>query len=292
MRYLIFVLLFPLTITFAQELNCKVTVNYEGLAVNNRELLIDFGNVVESYMNTTQFTSEQWDGLKIDCALTIFFTGAANETDYSAQVVIVSTRPVFRSTRQTPMLTISDANWSFRYVPNQALYANQATFDPLTSFLDFYANVIIGFDWETWAELGGTPYFKKAFDILNLSVSSPYKKGWEQSSASYSKWGLCNDLLNDRYRSFREAFYEYHYGVDEYQIRKKDGQDKLVNMITVMEDMQKKVGIANSVLIKQFFDTKNGEFVELLRDYPDNAVFARLKKIDPSHATKYDEVLR
>lgn len=292
MRYLIFVLLFPLTITCAQELNCKVTVNYEGLAVNNRELLIDFGNVVESYMNTTQFTSEQWDGLKIDCALTIFFTGAANETDYSAQVVIVSTRPVFRSTRQTPMLTISDANWSFRYVPNQALYANQATFDPLTSFLDFYANIIIGFDWETWAELGGTPYFKKAFDILNLSVSSPYKKGWEQSSASYSKWGLCNDLLNDRYRSFREAFYEYHYGVDEYQIRKKDGQDKLVNMITVMEDMQKKVGIANSVLIKQFFDTKNGEFVELLRDYPDNAVFARLKKIDPSHATKYDEVLR
>ena len=292
MRYLIFVLLFPLTTIFAQELNCKVTVNYEGLAVNNRELLVDFGNVVESYMNTTQFTSEQWEGLKIDCALTIFFTGAANETDYSAQVVIVSTRPVFRSTRQTPMLTISDANWSFRYVPNQALYANQATFDPLTSFLDFYANIIIGFDWETWAELGGTPYFKKAFDILNLSVSSPYKKGWEQSSSSYSKWGLCNDLLNDRYRSFREAFYEYHYGVDEYQIRKKDGQDKLVNMITVMEDMQKKVGIANSVLIKQFFDTKNGEFVELLRDYPDNAVFARLKKIDPSHATKYDEVLR
>lgn len=292
MRYLIFILLFPFSFTFAQELNCKVTVNYEGLAVNNRELLVDFANVVESYMNTTQFTSENWDGLKIDCAFTIFFTGAANETDYSAQVVIVSTRPVFRSTRQTPMLTISDANWSFRYVPNQALYANQATFDPLTSFLDFYANIIIGFDWETWADLGGTPYFKKAFDILNLSVSSPYKKGWEQSSASYSKWGLCNDLLNDRYRPFREAFFEYHYGVDEFQIRKKDGQDKLVNMISVLEDMQKKVGITNSVLIKQFFDTKNGEFVELLRDYPENGVFARLKKIDPSHATKYDEVLR
>lgn len=292
MRYLIFFLLFLYPISFGQELNCRVTVNYEGLAVNNRELLADFSSVVESYMNTTQFTSEQWDGLKIDCSLTIFFTSAANETDYSAQVVIVSTRPVFKSTRQTPMLTISDANWSFRYVPNQALYANQATFDPLTSFLDFYANIIIGFDWETWSDLGGTPYFKKAFDILNLSVSSPYKKGWEQSSASYSKWGLCNDLLNDKYRSFREALFEYHYGVDEYQIRKKDGQDKLVNMITVLEDMQKKVGITNSVLIKQFFDTKNGEFVELLRDYPDNGVFARLKKIDPSHAAKYDEMIR
>ena len=189
------------------------------------------------------------------------------------------------------MLTISDPNWSFRYVPNQAMYANQATFDPLTSFLDFYANIIIGFDWETWADLGGTPYFKKAFNILNLHVGSPFKNGWEQSSASYSRWGLCQDLLNDKYRAFREAFYVYHYGVDEYQIRKKDAQDKIVNLITVLEDMQKKTGI-NSVLIKQFFDTKNGEIVDLLRDYPDYKIFERLKKIDPSHAAKYDEMLR
>ncbi|MDY0083898.1 MAG: DUF4835 family protein [Ignavibacteriaceae bacterium] len=292
MRYLIFVFLFPVTLTFSQELRCKVTVNYEGLAVISRERLVDFANIIESYMNNNQFTSDSWDGEKIDCSLSIFFTNVANETDYSAQVVIVSTRPVYKSTRQSSMLTISDANWSFRYLPNQALYANQATFDPLTSFLDFYANIIIGFDWETWKELGGSSYFTKAFDIINLSVSSPFKKGWEQSSASYSKWGLCNDLLNDRYRQFREAFYEYHYGVDEYQINKKDAQAKIINMINVLEDMQKKVGIANSVLIKQFFDTKYGEFVELLRDYPDSSVFARLKKIDPSHATKYDEALK
>lgn len=63
------------------------------------------------------------------------FTGASSETDYSAQVVIISTRPIYKSTRQSPMVTINDGNWSFRYVPNQALYANQATFDPLTSFL-------------------------------------------------------------------------------------------------------------------------------------------------------------
>lgn len=292
MRYLILFLMIPFTISIGQELNCTVTVNYEGLAVNNRELLVDFGGVVESYMNTTQFTGEAWDGQKIDCALTIFFTGASNETDYSAQVVIVSTRPVFKSTRQTPMLTISDANWSFRYVPNQALYANQATFDPLTSFLDFYANLIIGYDWETWQELGGTQFFKKASDILNLSVSSTYKKGWEQSSASYSKWGLCNDLLNDKYRSFREAFFVYHYGVDEYQIRKKDAQDKIVGLINVLGELQTKVGISNSVLIKQFFDNKNGEILELLRDYPDYKIFEQLKKIDPPHAAKYDEALR
>ncbi|HRN27308.1 MAG TPA: DUF4835 family protein [Ignavibacteriaceae bacterium] len=291
MRNLLIFVLIPFAVSFSQELNCNVTVNYEGLSVENRERLIDFAGVIESYMNTTQFTGEAWDGQKIDCSLTIFFTGASNETDYSAQVVIVSTRPVYKSTRQTPMVTVNDANWSFKYVRNQALYANQASFDPLTSFLDFYANIIIGFDWETWAELGGTPYFKKAFNILNLSGNSQFNKGWEQSSASYSKWGLCQDLSNDKYRAFREAFYVYHYGVDEYQIKKKDAQDKIAGIIAVLEDMQKKTGI-NSVLIKHFFDTKNGELIELLRDYPDHNIFARLKKVDPPHAAKYDEFMK
>ncbi|MBK7629611.1 MAG: DUF4835 family protein [Ignavibacteriales bacterium] len=291
MRNLLILVLIPFSISFTQELNCNVTVNFEGLAVENRELLVDFAGVVESYLNTTQFTGEAWEGEKIDCAFTIFFTGASSETDYSAQVVIISTRPIYKSTRQSPMVTINDGNWSFRYVPNQALYANQATFDPLTSFFDYYANIIIGFDWETWADLGGTPYFKKAFDILNLSGNSSYKKGWEQSSASFSRWGLCQDLLNDKYRAFREAFYVYHYGVDEFQIKKKDAQDKIVSLVTVLEDMQKKTGI-NSVLIKHFFDTKNGELIELLKDYPDRKIFERLKKVDPPHSAKYDELLR
>ncbi len=289
-RIFLILFLIPLTFSFSQELNCKVTVNYEGLSVENRERLVDFSSVIESYMNTTQFTGQAWDGLKIDCSLTIFFTSASGD-DYSAQVVVVSTRPVFKSTRQSPMITVSDPTWSFRYVQNQAMYANQATFDPITTFLDFYANIIIGFDWETWVELGGTPYFNKAFNLLNLSLGSPYKKGWEQSSASYSRWGLCQDLLNDNYRAFREAFFVYHYGMDEMQIRKKEGQDKIASIVKVFEDMQKKTGI-NSVLIKLFFDTKHGEIIELLRDYSEYTIFNRLKKVDPPHSAKYDEVMR
>jgi Mg/Co/Ni transporter MgtE len=59
-----------------------------------------------------------------------------------------------------------------------------------------------------------------------------------------------------------------------------------------LEEMQKKVGLGNSVILKQFSDSKYGEIIELLRDYPDHTIFERLKKIDPQHAAKYDEVLR
>lgn len=290
MRKLILIILFGCTISYGQELNCKVSVNYEGLPVLNRELLADFGGMIESYMNSTQFTNKPWNGLKIDCSLNIFFTASSGENDYTAQVVVVSTRPIYKSTRQSPMLTINDPVWSFRYVKNQQLYSNQSSFDPITSFLDYYANIIIGFDWDTWAELGGTPYFKKAFDIVNLGANSSNSKGWERSNASFTRWGLCEDLLNDKYRSFREAYYVYHYGVDEFQLNKEDAQKKIVNLVNLLFDMKSKTDI-NSVLIRVFFDAKYGEFIELLRSYPDRMVFEKLKKIDPSHAAKYDDLL-
>ncbi len=290
MKYLVFLFLLYSNILLAQELNCKVIINVDNLPANNREILIDFASVIESYMNTTQFTDQAWDGQRIDCSLNIFFTSSSGDNDYSAQVVVVSTRPIYKSDRQSPMLTINDPTWSFRYVKNQALYPNQSTFDPISSFLDYYANIIIGFDWDTWADLGGTPYYKKAFDIVNLGANSGNSKGWERSNANFSRWGLCEDLLNDKYRAFREAFFVYHYGVDEYQVNKKSAQDKIVNLINVLTNMKNKMDI-NSVLMRLFFDAKNGELVQLLKGYPDPSVIEKLKKIDPPHAGKYNDLL-
>ncbi len=290
MKYIIFLFIIYSNLSIAQELNCKVTVNYEGLPALNRELLTDFASVIETYVNNTQFTGESWDGQKIDCALNIFFTSASGDNDYAAQVVVVSTRPVYKSIRQSTMLTINDPMWTFRYVKNQPLYFNQSSFDPVTSFLDYYANIIIGSDWDTWEELGGTPYFNRAFNIVNLGANSAYKKGWERSNATYSRWGLCEDLLNDKYRRFREAIFVYYVGVDEYQINKTAALEKIVNLINVLTDMKSKVDI-NSVLIRTFFDAKYGEIIDLLRGYPDPTIFTKLKKIDPPHSAKYDELM-
>ena len=56
--------------------------------------------VIENYMNTTRFTNEDW-GQKIDCSMSIFFTSAGSDVDYSAQIVIVSQRPIYRSTNNS-----------------------------------------------------------------------------------------------------------------------------------------------------------------------------------------------
>ncbi len=76
-------------------------------------------------------------GLKLKCSFNIFFTSASEEVNYSAQVVINSTRPVEGSENRSLMLNIMDSKWTFQYQKNQSIYFNPTDFSPLTSFLDF-----------------------------------------------------------------------------------------------------------------------------------------------------------
>lgn len=288
MKYLVFFLLFITSIAQSQELNCKVVVNFESMPVLNRELLSDFAKTVEDYLNKTRFT-DKWEGDKIDCSFNIFFVSASSEINYSAQAVITSQRPVYKSAKNSLMLSINDAQWSFVYEKNQNLYPTQTVFDPLTSFLDYYAYVIIGFDLDSYDELAGSPFFTKAFDLVNLGANSSFRNGWEKSSSSFSRRGLVEDLLNEKYRPFREAFFNYHYnGLDIFSTKRTLAFKNIIKLVDVLEVLRSKVDI-NSVLIKVFFDAKSGEIIENLKTYSDKSVFKKLRKIDPSHGLKYDE---
>ena len=288
MKKIFLMLLLISSYNYSQELNCNVIVNYQNVPVKNRELLVDFKNVVENYINTTRFTDINWDGDKIDCSLNIFFTSAGSDVDYGAQIVVVSQRPVYQSTRNSALLTLNDGEWSFKYEVGQSMYANLDAFDPLTSLLDFYALIIIGFDMDTWEEFGGTPYFKKAFDIVNLASTSNNKTGWQPSNKIYSRWGLVSDALNEKYAAFRSAIFDYHYGIDIFAQNKKVGQAKIVELIDVLYDLFERTGIMKSVIVQTFFNAKFGEITDHLKGYPDKTIFTKLIKIDPSHAGRYD----
>jgi len=290
MKYTVLFLLLLSFTTFAQELNCKVDVNFESLPVNNRELLTDFQGVIENYMNTTRYTNEDY-AQKIDCSMSIFFTSAGSDVDYSAQIVIISQRPIFRSTNNSPILTVNDGQWQFKYQKGQALYSNQTTFDPLTSFLDFYALIIIGMDMDTFEPSGGTVLFKRAQDIVNLGSNSGASLGWQSSSSAYNRWGLVNEILSATYTFFRNSIFEYHYGIDIYAQNKQLGQPKIAGLVNVLWIMYEKLGSINSVYVRTFFDAKHGELIDYLRDYGDPEIFTKLKKIDPPHSSKYDAVM-
>jgi Domain of unknown function (DUF4835) len=290
-KILLLILMIPV-LNFAQELSCTVTVNTDNILSSDKDKLSGFQQMISDYLNKTDFQASDGiplTGPKIICSMTIMILTISSDVNFTAQVVVTSQRPIYKTSDNSLMLAINDNNWSFSYTKGQTLYANQNTYDPIRSFLDYYADIIIGFDMDSWTQLGGTPYFNKAFNVANLAVGGG-ASGWTSSSNSYSRKGLVEDLLSDKYRPFRESLYDYYYGIDVYSVNRTVGQENIVKLINTLDQLRDKIDL-NGPLMKVFFDAKSGELSEKLKSYQDKEIVTELKRIDPAHIAKYNTIL-
>ncbi|MEX0736367.1 MAG: DUF4835 family protein [Bacteroidota bacterium] len=280
----------------AQELNCDVTVNLENIPSAQRDLLVRFEEEVERYLNNTRWSEEDFGGEKIDCSMTIFFLTAPAENRYTAQVAVVSQRPVYNSTtnektgRNTQVLRLFDDRWDFIYVLNQQMVRDDFRFEPLTGFLDYYAYLIVGMDLETYNEQSGSRYLQKALNTCNLAASTAFAKDWQVSSAgTYSRFGVADELMNLRYQPFRLAFHRYHFdGIDLLTTETQKGLENILQTVETIADLRKNQD-PRSILVKVFFDAKSLEIADAFLPYPDRSVYDRLVAADPSHQSTYDE---
>ncbi len=286
----IILLIFLLPIAYiAQELNAKVLVNYEQLPNSAKESLIDFRRAVEEYLNNSKFTEIEYNE-KIRCSFSFFFISSSGDTYYSAQVVVTSQRPIYNSQKSSLMLRIQDSKLSFEYERNQTLYFDQTVFNSLTSFLDYYAYLIIACDMDSYQPLGGSELYNEALEITVLGTSSNYSKGWLLESSSFNRRKLVQEITDARFQRFRQDYYEYHYnGLDLMAENKKLAQKNIAKLVDHLVEIKDKID-PRSVLMKVFFDSKNREIADALKDYPDPQIYNKLIIVDPVHLSYYREV--
>jgi hypothetical protein len=287
------VLSFAAAPLLSQELNCTVTTDITSIQSAQRGYLRTFAQDIERYMNNTRFTNEDLDGERIQCSLDIFFTSASSDNRYQVQVAVSSQRPIYngndKTDRTTLVLRILDNNWSFAYTPNQRMNHDEMIFDPMTGFLDFYAYLIIGYDLETYVPMSGSACFQKALNTVQLATNSPAGKDWQQTSASYSKYGIADELSNVKYNVFRTAFNNYHFdGIDLLSTEKQKGLTNMLAAIASINDIRLRQNSA-SVIVKQFFDAKYREIAEAFQSYPDRNVYETLSTYDQEHRATYQE---
>src|ERR1051326_5115915 len=199
----------------AQELDCDITfTNLETLPAGSRDNLTDFISQAKQYINSYHWTQEDLGSVRIKCSMNISFQSATNN-HYVVQAFIGSQRPIFKSDKNTAFVRLLDDSWEFDYVRGQPFNHNESHFDPLLSFMDFYAYIILGYDFDSYKSGDGTPYFQKASDIANRALGSA-STGWDVSSqGTYSRGQLIEELTNSKFHDFREAVYRYHYrGLD------------------------------------------------------------------------------
>ncbi|MFA6467452.1 MAG: DUF4835 family protein [Bacteroidota bacterium] len=276
------------------QVECDVSVNFDQVSAA-KEKLVHFERDVENYINSQKWSTDDLGGEKIKCTINIFFTSASDGNSYKAQAFIGSSRPIYvgkdRSSKNTPMLRIFDDKWDFVYVDGQPLFRNEAIYDPLTDFLDFYVYLILGFDYDSYDKLSGTEYFRKAFNLCNQAPSNA--SGWDRGTGSnYSKYNLLEEILNPNNQPFREGWYSYHFkGLDLKATKPGKAYENMLFLINNIVTL-KQSSNPRAILFKNFFDTKYGELAEVFKGYGDKSVYQLLIQVDQAHQTAYEDAIK
>ncbi|MDE3057066.1 MAG: DUF4835 family protein [Bacteroidota bacterium] len=275
--------------SFAQ-VDCQVTINTDKLQGSTKDLLQNFAGDLQNYVNSTKWSPDDLQGYKIKCSIQIFFTSGSADNTYTAQMFLGSSRPVYKGDtpleKNTAMLRLFDDQWNFSYLRYKPFIHDETRFDDLLSFIDYYMNIVVGYDYDSYKALTGTPYFQRAMSICNKAPSTA--TGWTKVSTVYNRYGFAEELLSPKYQPFREGMFTYHYnGLDLLATEPDKGLKNIVGFLQSIQNTQNTVN-ARSLLIKTFFDTKYLELADIFKNYPDrNSVYQLLSTIDPAHQTTY-----
>ena len=271
----------------AQELDCTVQVNYESVATTNEELLSNLASDISDYVNNYSWGSENLPQ-KVKCTLNIFVQSVIGEDAYQAQVFVGSQRPIYDTEKSSAVVRFLDETWNFTYIKGRPINHNLYSFSDLASFLDFYAYIILGYDFDTYESLSGTPFFHKAAEVASLGRSSG-QKGWELTTGTFTRAQLINEILNPKFEPVRAASYTYHFaGLDSLSVEPRKARSNILVALESIGKARKQIDPRNFV-IKAFFEAKHLEIAELFRHYHDPSIYAKLSDIDPSHVQTYEE---
>jgi hypothetical protein len=285
LKYVVIALLSLSSVARAQQLECGVNVNYESVSTTHKDLLANFGADIQYYLNNYPWGPDS--DIKVSCNMSIFIQSVIGENRYSAQVAIVSQRERLGSEKNTAMVRLKDDQWEFTYVQNRPLNHNPSDFNDLTSFLDFYAFLILGYDYDSYEPLGGTDWFRKASDVANLGRSRG-QQGWQGSTGTYSRTQLIDDILNPTLTPVRLAGYEYHFaGLDSLMLNPNQAYERILKALEGIGEARKKSDPRN-LAMRVFFDAKHLEIAELFQNYPDPGIYRKLGQIDPMHISTYE----
>lgn len=292
---------FPLFLAFlfvlgssasAQELECRVSVDFRNLGGTEFTFLSDLREQIEQYLNGRAWTEDRFENLeRIECNVAITFVEAQGLDRFVAQLAVGASRPIYATRQNTRVFQIVDTNWEFQYNRGQPLIYDPNRYDALASMLDFYALLILGYDYDTFSELGGTPFFERAREISELAQAQG-GTGWVSIGDDQTRTTLVRQLLDPRYEPLRRAYFLYHLGTLDrftrgYEKAWQTGFSAIEGIYELFLEVSRRY--ATDV----FFATKSGEIADLFAEADDvrNQLYAMLIEMDPARSSDYDRLL-
>jgi hypothetical protein len=290
---LLVVLFVGFSFVYAQELRCNVSVSASKIQGANRNIFRTLQADLYEFMNNRKWTDHVYDiDERIECNIFIQLDEQVASDEFKGSMTVQLRRPVFNSSYETTLLNIKDKDFHVRYEEFQPMDFNiTSNKDNLTNIMAFYAYIIIGMDYDSFSPEGGTEYYQKAQQVVNISQSSGYE-GWKAYESERNRYWLAENLLNRSYSAFRQCIYRYHrLGLDLMSDKLADGRAGIAESLRLLQRVYR--NRPNIYLFPIFFDAKADELVNIFSgSYPSEKerVLSVLNEIDPSNGSKYEKI--
>ena len=281
----------------SQELNCNVQISAQRIQGSNRQVFETMQKDIYEFMNNTVWTNHVFSyAERIDCNILITLNDQISSDEFNGTIQVQLRRPVYNTSYNSTMLNFMDNNFRFRYVEFQPLEFDPGTHrSNLVSVLAYYAYIIIGFDYDSFAPLGGTEFFQVAEKIVNNAQNAP-EPGWKpyDSSRNRNRYWLVKNILDKEYEPVRQFIYDYDInGLDKLESRVAEARTSMVESLRLIQDVFRRKPDPFMYFVQVVLEAKADEFVNIFAEaFPEekSRVVQILTEVDPANKAKYEAI--
>lgn len=291
-----FISLFSLSSIIAQDLFFQIKVDATAANTSETRVFTDMESSFKQFINETKWMEKDIEVFeRIKGIMAINITEIPRTGRYNAQMQVQSVRPVFNSNYESIMINIADRNLNFDYTESQPLVYKQNSFnDNLVSILAFYANFLLGMDFDSFSELGGQRYYDEALNIARSANQQGFKPGWEQFGNLESKYALVQSALNSQMEQVRKSLYLYYrMGLDMMEENPEEARKSILEALENIQEANKLN--PNSPFIILIVQTKSDEIVQIFTE-GDLALrrkaYEIMREIAPSNSERYEVMIK
>jgi hypothetical protein len=284
------VLCFCCFIAFGQDLNARISVVSPKIQTTNKRVFQSLETAMKDFLNGRKWINDPiLPQERIECSFIINIVSWDGGSNFSGELQVQSSRPVFNATYTTTLLNLNDKDFDFTYNEGQTIdYSDQNFISNLSSVMAFYAYIIAGFDYDSFSRYGGSAYFALAQQVVINAQTSSYK-GWKAFDSNVNRYWLSENLNNKTYAPLRSLMYDYHRnGLDVMADNAPKGRSAITALLPVLTQTDRlRIGAMLPLL---FFTAKSDELVSIFSNADPQGRIAAMNLLiqaDPSNGIKY-----
>jgi len=270
--------IFLLTGSFAwaQFVEVNAELDMRRLSEGDRQLFDTMADDIENYYLNTQFSADVSDlEMVVDIRLVLeSVSRGGSQTTINAQAIFSNKLDQYFYAKGV----------QFPYTKGRQIYFTPA-FDPLASFLDYYAFMFIATELDTWEYMTGTTFYTRAIELADLGKDSDWSIGWDD------RWKKSRKLKSNQY--LRSMRFNYFSALDALSEEEVDMKTVKSSMNTFYEDLitlDKKLGSNKETL--HFLNAYHENIAELMAVLQLRDALELLMFYDHDHRKVYESYLK